>query len=74
MVDTNDEWITSRTGIKKKILKDKDKALPILLSSSKDLLRKSNTDPLKLIWLSCSSNTRYARCCHRIYVATQIAL
>ena len=32
MVDTNDAWITSRTGIKeRRILKDKDKATSFLL-------------------------------------------
>ena len=33
MVDTNDEWITARTGIKKRrILKEKNKALLFWLS------------------------------------------
>ena len=47
MVDTNDEWITARTGIKeRRILKDKDKGTSFLaIQAAKDLLKKSNTDP-----------------------------
>ena len=47
MVDTNDEWITSRTGIKeRRILKEEglgtsDLAVPAV----KDLLKKTNTEP-----------------------------
>ena len=47
MVDTNDEWITARTGIKeRRILKDKDKGTSFLaIQAAKNLLKKSNTDP-----------------------------
>lgn len=47
MVDTNDEWITTRTGIKeRRILKDKDKGTSYLaIKAAEDLLSKSNTDP-----------------------------
>ena len=47
MVDTNDEWITARTGIKeRRILKDKDKGTSFLaIQAAKDLLKKNNTDP-----------------------------
>ena len=47
MVDTNDEWITARTGIKKRrILKDKDKATSFLASNAaKDLINKNKIDP-----------------------------
>ena len=47
MVDTNDEWITARTGIKeRRILKDKDKGTSFLaIEAAKDLLKKNNTDP-----------------------------
>ncbi|HPE83361.1 MAG TPA: 3-oxoacyl-ACP synthase, partial [Aequorivita sp.] len=50
MVDTNDEWITSRTGIKeRRILKDKDKGTSYLaIQAAKDLLQKSNTDPAEI--------------------------
>jgi 3-oxoacyl-[acyl-carrier-protein] synthase-3 len=47
MVDTNDEWITTRTGIKeRRILKDKDKGTSYLaIKAAEDLLSKSKTDP-----------------------------
>ena len=47
MVDTNDEWITARTGIKKRrILKEKDKATSFLASNAaKDLINKKKIDP-----------------------------
>ena len=47
MVDTNDEWITARTGIKeRRILKDKDKGTSFLaIEAAKDLLKKNKTDP-----------------------------
>jgi 3-oxoacyl-[acyl-carrier-protein] synthase-3 len=47
MVDTNDEWITSRTGIKeRRILKEKGKGTSFLaINAAKDLLSKSKIDP-----------------------------
>ena len=47
MVDTNDAWITSRTGIKeRRIIKDKDKATSFLaIKASQDLISKYNIDP-----------------------------
>ena len=47
MVDTNDEWITSRTGIKeRRILKEKGKGTSFLaINAAKDLLSKSKVDP-----------------------------
>jgi len=47
MVDTNDEWITTRTGIKeRRILKDKDKGTSYLaIKAAEDLLKKSKVDP-----------------------------
>ena len=47
MVDTNDAWITSRTGIKeRRILKDKDKATSFLaVEAAQDLISKYNIDP-----------------------------
>ena len=42
MVDTNDEWITTRTGIKeRRILKDKDKGTSYLaIKAAQDLIDK----------------------------------
>lgn len=47
MVDTNDEWIHSRTGIKeRRILQDKDKGTSFLaIKSAQDLLNSKNVDP-----------------------------
>ncbi|SCY34181.1 3-oxoacyl-[acyl-carrier-protein] synthase-3 [Nonlabens sp. Hel1_33_55] len=47
LVETNDEWITTRTGIKeRRILKDPDKGTSYLaIMAAQDLLEKSNTDP-----------------------------
>ena len=46
MVDTNDEWIVSRTGIKeRRILKDPEKATSYLaIEAAKDLIEKNNID------------------------------
>lgn len=47
MVDTNDEWITSRTGIKeRRILKDKDKGTSYLaIQAALDLISSTKLDP-----------------------------
>ncbi len=47
MVDTTDEWITTRTGIKeRRILKDKDKGTSYLaIKAAQNLLEKSNVNP-----------------------------
>lgn len=50
MVDTNDEWITTRTGIKeRRILKDADKGTSYLaIKAAQDLIAKANIDPLEI--------------------------
>ncbi|WP_303316710.1 beta-ketoacyl-ACP synthase III [Flavivirga abyssicola] len=47
MVDTNDEWITSRTGIKeRRILKDEGKGTSYLaIQAAQDLINKKGIDP-----------------------------
>ena len=47
MVDTNDEWITSRTGIKeRRILKGEGQGTSVLgVQAAKGLLEKTNTNP-----------------------------
>ena len=47
MVDTNDEWITARTGIKKRrILKEKGKATSYLaINAANNLINKKKLDP-----------------------------
>lgn len=50
MVDTSDEWITTRTGIKeRRILKDPAKGTSFLaIEAAKDLFKKSGTNPLDI--------------------------
>ncbi len=50
MVDTNDEWITSRTGIKeRRILKEKGKGTSFLaIKAAEDLISKTNLDPKEI--------------------------
>lgn len=50
MVDTNDEWITSRTGIKeRRILKGEGKGTSFMaIKAAEDLLKKSNKNPLDI--------------------------
>lgn len=47
MVDTNDEWITTRTGIKeRRILKEEGKGTSFLaINAAKDLIKKAKLDP-----------------------------
>jgi 3-oxoacyl-[acyl-carrier-protein] synthase-3 len=50
LVDTNDEWIYTRTGIKeRRILKDADKATSYLaIEAAKDLIKKRDLDPAEI--------------------------
>ena len=50
MVDTSDEWITSRTGIKERhILKGENKGVSVLgIEAVKDMLAKTKTDPKEI--------------------------
>lgn len=50
MVDTTDEWITTRTGIKeRRILKGENKGVSVLgIEAVKDMLRKTNIDPKEI--------------------------
>ncbi|HEU0136649.1 MAG TPA: beta-ketoacyl-ACP synthase III [Flavobacterium sp.] len=50
MVDTNDEWITSRTGIKeRRILKgDKLGTSYLAIKAAQDLIQRSNTNPAEI--------------------------
>ncbi len=75
MVDTNNEWITARTGIKeRRILKDKDKGTSFLaIEAVKDLLKKSNTDPKEIDMLIMATATPdMPVAVTGSYVATQI--
>lgn len=75
MVDTNDEWITSRTGIKeRRILKDSDKGTSYLaIQAAKDLLRKSNTNPAEIdMVIMATATPDMPVAATGVYVATQI--
>ncbi len=50
MVDTTDEWITTRTGIKeRRILQDKDKGTSYLaIKAAENLIQKSKLDPAEI--------------------------
>lgn len=59
MVDTNDEWIVTRTGIKKRhILKEKHKGTSVMaVKAVEGLLRKTNTDPKDIELIICATTT-----------------
>lgn len=59
LVDTNDEWITSRTGIKeRRILKDETKGTSFLaINAALDLIKKANINPLEIDLLLMATAT-----------------
>ncbi len=59
MVDTNDEWITSRTGIKeRRILKGEGQGTSVIGTEAvKGLLEKTNTDPDEVDLIICATVT-----------------
>ena len=59
LVETNDEWITSRTGIKeRRILKDDTKGTSFLaIKAAQDLIKKANIDPLEIDLLLMATAT-----------------
>ena len=75
MVDTNDEWITSRTGIsERRILKDKTKGTSYLaIMAAKDLIEKSNLDPAEIdLVIVASVSFDMPVAATAVFVATQI--
>ena len=75
MVDTNDEWITSRTGIKeRRILKDDSKGTSYLaIKAAEDLLAKANIDPLEIdLIIMATATADMPVASTGAYVATQI--
>lgn len=75
MVDTNDEWITTRTGIKeRRILKEEGKGTSFLaIEAAKDLLKKSNTDPAEIdMVIMATATPDMPVAATGVYVATQI--
>lgn len=59
IVDTNDEWITSRTGIKeRRILKGKDQGTSVLANHAVDqLLEKTGVNPEEIDLIICATTT-----------------
>lgn len=59
MVDTTDEWITTRTGIKeRRILKGEGKGASVMgIEAVKGLLKKTNTAPADIELLICATVT-----------------
>lgn len=75
MVDTNDEWITTRTGIKeRRILKDDSKGTSFLaIQAAQDLLSKSNLDPKEIdLVLIATATPDMPVASTAAYVASQI--
>jgi 3-oxoacyl-[acyl-carrier-protein] synthase-3 len=75
MVDTNDEWITTRTGIKeRRILRDKDKGTSYLaIKAAEDLMRKRNLDPAEIDLIIVGSATPdMPVAATAVYVASEI--
>ncbi len=59
MVDTNDEWITTRTGIKeRRILKEENAGTSFMaIKAAEDLMKKSGTDPLDIDFILVATAT-----------------
>lgn len=59
LVDTNDEWITSRTGIKeRRILKGENQGVSVIgIEAVKGLLEKTDTDPKDIDLIICATTT-----------------
>ena len=75
MVDTNDEWITSRTGIKeRRILKEEGKGTSFLaIKAAEDLLKKSKTDPKDIdLLIMATATPDMPVAATGVYVASEI--
>ena len=75
MVDTNDEWITTRTGIKeRRILKDDNLGTSYLaIKAAEDLIAKRNINPLEIDLVIVASTTPdMPVAATAVYVATKI--
>ncbi|MGM0931821.1 MAG: beta-ketoacyl-ACP synthase III [Bacteroidota bacterium] len=75
MVDTNDEWIFSRTGIKeRRILKDPDKGTSYLaIEAAKNLIEKSSLDPTEIdVVILATATPDMMVAASAVHVATQI--
>ncbi|EGV43199.1 ketoacyl-ACP synthase III [Bizionia argentinensis JUB59] len=75
LVDTNDEWITARTGIKeRRILKDEGKGTSFLaINAAQDLINKSGLNPQEIDLVIVATATPDMKAASTAaYTATQI--
>jgi 3-oxoacyl-[acyl-carrier-protein] synthase-3 len=75
MVETNDEWITSRTGIKeRRILKEEGKGTSFLaIKAAEDLIKKKGLDPKEIdLVIVCTATPDMKAAATASYTATQI--
>lgn len=75
LVDTNDEWITSRTGIKeRRLLKESGKGTSFLaIKAAQDLLERGNIDPKEIdLVIMATATPDMPVASTGVYVATQI--
>lgn len=75
MIDTNDEWITTRTGIKeRRILKEKGKGTSFLaIKAAQNLIEKSGINPADIdLVLLATATPDMPVASTGVYVATQI--
>src|SRR5690606_15082136 len=75
MVDTNDEWITSRTGIKeRRILKEPGTGTSYLaIKAAQDLFKRGNIDPTDIdLVLVATTTPDLPVAATSVHVATQI--
>ena len=75
LVETNDEWITSRTGIKeRRILKEQGKGTSFLaIKAAQDLIKKANLNPAEIDLVIIATTTPDMPVASTgVFVATQI--
>lgn len=62
IVDTNDEWIYTRTGIRERHIADKEEStFNMAMKAVQDCLQKSKTDPKEIDFIICSTITHESR-------------
>ncbi|MQP24468.1 beta-ketoacyl-ACP synthase III [Flavobacterium sp. LMO8] len=75
LVDTNDEWITSRTGIKeRRLLKEEGQGTSFMaIKAAQNLLEKANLDPKEIdLVIMATATPDLPVASTGVYVATQI--
>lgn len=75
LVDTNDEWITSRTGIKeRRLLKEEGKGTSFLaIKAAQNLIEKANLDPKEIdLIIMATATPDMPVAATGVYVATEI--